>query len=73
MSTPSAPKQVPPEILAELQGLPYQWVLGSKHWQLRVGGELVAIWPRGNPSSTGRSKPWLITRASIRRWKREKR
>jgi hypothetical protein len=69
MSTPHSPK-IPPEVQAELRGLPYEWVLGSKHWHLRIHGQMVAIWPRGGVGSTGRSQPWMLTRAAIRRWKK---
>jgi hypothetical protein len=65
------PKKLPSEIQVELQGLPYHWVIGKKHWHLRIGGDFVAIWPRGTVSSTGRRQPWMAARASIRKWKKE--
>ena len=41
------PPRLPPAITRELEGLPWQWRCGNKHWQLRIDGELVAIWPMG--------------------------
>jgi len=68
----ATPHRVSPEVLRELQGLSHTWVKGTKHWQLRIDGKLVAIWPLSRPdSSIGHRN--LNVRAAIRRHKRQQR
>jgi hypothetical protein len=62
--------RLPKTILEELEGLDWTWEPGAKHWKLRIGGSLVAIWPRGVPNDTDHRKN-LGVRAHIRRWRRE--
>lgn len=63
--------RLPPLLLKELEGLDWQITNGSKHWHLRIAGELVAIWPHG--VVTEKTKTTLGMRMDIRRWKREHR
>lgn len=58
-------------VLAELQGLHWELRRGSKHWQIRIEGHLVAILPHDLGESYGDTRATLATRSNIRRWKHQ--
>ena len=66
MSQPRPPR-LQPFLLDELEGLSWEWVMGTKHWQLRINGDLIAIWPRGTTRDMGKND--YSVRATIRKWK----
>jgi hypothetical protein len=69
--SPRQPR-LPAMVLAELEGLPWSLERGSKHWQIRIGGDLVAIYPFSASARYGSSRSMLATRSNIRRWKQNK-
>lgn len=63
--------RLPSDLRAELDGLDWKWVIGSKHWKLMVDGQLVAIWPRGSGGKQmSNARPTANIRAQIRRFRR---
>ena len=60
--------RLPPVLLKELDGLNWSIINGSKHWHLKIAGELVAIWPHGLVSEKTKTTKGMCH--DIRRWKR---
>ena len=62
------PRNLPREIEQELDatGLPWEITLGRKHYQVRLGGKLVGILPRG-PLKESNHRAIKNLRAHIRR------
>lgn len=72
MSRQPTPPRLPQHLLVELEGLPWVLVCGKKHWQLRIGGDLVAVLPHGKPREHGGDRNRFAVRTNIRHWKQEK-
>lgn len=63
------PPRLPPRVRQELEGLNWSMQLGTRHWQIRVDGKMVAIWPRAsNVGEISRNVHATIT--AIRRARR---
>jgi hypothetical protein len=67
MSRKHGPK-LPRILTDELAGLDWRLQLGSKHWKIMIGQNLVGIWPRGTPNDVD-YRPALRIRSNIRHWK----
>jgi hypothetical protein len=69
MSHKARPPRLPRNVRRELEGLDWCWQHGTRHWQIRVSGRLVAIWPQsGIIDSVNRNTFGVI--ASIRQARR---
>jgi len=56
-------------VLAELQGVSWELVCGSKHWQLRINGRFVGILPHHAVERNNCNE--LALRCQVRRFRRE--
>lgn len=64
--------RLPPMLLKELDGLPWALQPGRKHWQIRISGALVGIFPMGSSKDEESSQRCSLNlRSNIRRWVRE--
>lgn len=58
------------EALLRETGLPWSVELGTRHFKIKLDGQLVGIMPKGAGSSADK-RPWFNLRAQIRRAAKE--
>lgn len=55
------PPRLPGRVLRALEGSDWSIQSGRRHWQIRIGGRLVAIWPYGSQTEFANATRQIVT------------